>query len=102
MYSGRKGRNSEKVHTIEEDNVKTFKVDVIRQELKHYELLTVYDPAEENPCQREAQTLMEQHLERVRAGRGTVGTRGERPVTKERTGRSRRKGLIQGDTINYG
>ena len=92
---------SEKVHTIEEDNVKTFTVDGIRRKLKHYELLKVYDPAEVNPFQREAQTFdVEQHLETVRAGRGTVGE--ERPVTRERTGRSRRKGLIQGDTIYYG
>ena len=93
---------SEQVHTIEEDNVKTFKVDGIRRKLKHYELLKVQDPAEKNPYDREERTFdVERHLERVRAGRGVTGRREERPVTRERTGRSRRKGLIEGELMYY-
>ena len=80
---------SEEVYTIKEDHTKTFKVEGQTKRYKHYELLKVEVPPEENPYVRKIKSFdVQEHLKTARAvPRAPREKRKEKPVTRAATGK---------------
>jgi hypothetical protein len=59
---------SKEIHKIVEDNTKSFKLEGLHRRFKHYELLKVDVPPEENPFPRKVKSFdVQEHLAKARA-----------------------------------
>jgi hypothetical protein len=86
---------SDEIFKITEDNTKSFKIEGHHRRYKHYELLKVDVPPEENPYQREIKSFdVQEHLKKAREARVPAGPKVfNKPVTRSATGTRKPKQL---------